>query len=83
MKKFEAKTVVITGASRGIGKALTDYFVMEGANVVTISRSAEIVKTDKVFPIVSDIEKCEYIEKILAENNIDVDILINNAGIIY
>ena len=82
MKKFEAKTVVITGASRGIGKALTDYFVMEGANVVTISRSAEIVKTDKVFPIVSDIEKCEYIEKILAENNIDVDILINNAGII-
>ena len=52
MKKFEAKTVVITGASRGIGKALTDYFVMEGANVVTISRSAEIVKTDKVFPIV-------------------------------
>ena len=34
MQRFENKTVVITGASRGIGAAIAKRFAREGANLV-------------------------------------------------
>ena len=41
MKNFKDKTVIITGASSGIGEALAYEFAREGANVVIAARNAE------------------------------------------
>ena len=38
---FENKTVIITGASRGIGKAIGLKLAAEGANIVIASKSVE------------------------------------------
>ena len=46
MDRLKGKTALITGASRGIGKAIAKLFASEGANVVVASRSQEGV--DKV-----------------------------------
>jgi len=44
--KFQGKTIVITGASSGIGKALAARCVAEGARVVAVSdRAAELEQT--------------------------------------
>ncbi|HIO18759.1 MAG TPA: SDR family NAD(P)-dependent oxidoreductase, partial [Gammaproteobacteria bacterium] len=38
--QLQNKTAVVTGGSRGIGRAIVDKFVAEGAQVVTSSRHA-------------------------------------------
>ena len=82
MKRFEGKNIIITGASRGIGKALVEYFVLEGAHVFAISRSKIGNLSDRVTEIQSDISDYDGIERKIDELGIDIDVLINNAGII-
>jgi len=41
MGQFENKTVVVTGASRGIGEATARAFAAESANVVLAARSVD------------------------------------------
>ncbi len=94
MKLLEGKTALITGASKGIGKAIAQKFVEHGANVA--------------FTYLSSVEKGEALEKELAQEGVKVkgyrsdasnfeeaeklindvvaefgqlDILVNNAGI--
>ena len=50
MKKFKNKTVVITGASKGIGEATARMFADLGANVALLARSK-----DKINKISSEI----------------------------
>ena len=38
---IENKTVLVTGASSGMGKAIVERFVAEGANVVAVARRKE------------------------------------------
>ena len=82
MKRFEGKTVLITGASKGIGRSLVTYFRKEGAKVVAVSRSEPADMESDVYSIISDIRNCDYIEQVLKEKNFSIDILINNAGVI-
>jgi meso-butanediol dehydrogenase / (S,S)-butanediol dehydrogenase / diacetyl reductase len=42
MKRFEEPTVVITGASRGIGKGIAKRFADEGANLVLAANEASV-----------------------------------------
>ena len=42
MKRFEERTVVITGASRGIGKGIAKRFADEGANLVLAANEASV-----------------------------------------
>ena len=93
-KLLEGKTAIVTGASRGIGKAIAIYLAKEGADVV-VNYSSSIENANKV---VSEIESfggkaChikadisnensvnELVKTVLNKNN-KIDILVNNAGI--
>ncbi len=91
MSVFHNKVVVITGGSDGIGKALVDGFLSEGAKVATCGRNY-----DKLYQLQSqyagkpllihttDISKqqeCKSFIDTVIKNFGQIDILINNAGI--
>lgn len=81
------KVALVTGANRGIGKAIVDSFIKHGAKKVYLavrnpaSTSAlEKQYGDKVVTLKADVADGESIKQ-LAEHTKDVDILVNNAGI--
>ena len=45
------RAAVVTGSSRGIGRAIAERLAEHGANVVISSRKAEATKTDATTPI--------------------------------
>lgn len=89
------KTVLITGASRGIGAAIAEHFAKEGFSlVINSSKSKEALfslKTElekkyhvSIFASVGDIGDYDYVSRLFNEihkNFNGIDILINNAGI--
>lgn len=82
ISRFAGKKILITGTSRGIGNALAEYFVSEAAEVYAVSRSKTICGHSNVHCLQADINDTEYICRWLDDENADIDILINNAGII-
>ena len=94
MKLLENKTVLITGASRGIGKGIATVFAEHGASVVfTYSSSVDAanaleaelqalgVQAKGYQSNAADFEQAqELVENILADFS-TIDVLINNAGI--
>ena len=51
MKRFKEKTVIVTGAGSGIGRATAIRFANEGANVVLVGRTAETLQESaEAFP---------------------------------
>lgn len=91
--RLNGKSIVVTGASSGMGKAIVERFVKEGANVIAVARRkerlealAEELKEEpgKVISFVGDVSKEESIEEAidLAVKEFGrLDVLINNAGI--
>ena len=45
--KLAGKTALITGGSKGIGRATAEVFAAEGCNVIIVSRSAEALAAAK------------------------------------
>ncbi|MCR5784753.1 MAG: 3-oxoacyl-[acyl-carrier-protein] reductase [Eubacterium sp.] len=92
--KFEGRCVMITGATRGIGKATALAFAKEGADLVityaSSEKAAKVVKDEcealgaKVLCLKSDVSKEDDV-KALFETAVEefgkVDVLVNNAGI--
>lgn len=81
-----AKTVLVTGASAGIGKATAIYLAQNGYNVYGAARRTEKMqdlKNYSIKPIALDVTKDESItacvEQIFKEAG-SIDVLVNNAG---
>ncbi len=91
--RLENKTVVVTGASSGMGKAIVELFVKEGANVVAVARRKERLEAladslkdeaGKVLIMAGDISSRETNEamiKLAVKEFGTLDVLVNNAGV--
>jgi NAD(P)-dependent dehydrogenase (short-subunit alcohol dehydrogenase family) len=75
------KTVLITGANRGIGRALVNEALRRGAKrVYAGTRGALTIADERVTPLTLDVTDVEQIQR--AADQVDtLDVLINNAGI--
>ena len=93
MKTLEGKTALVTGASRGIGRAISLKLAEAGANIAALDIDEEpltdLGKEVKEFgvgflPLVADVSKLDEMEscaKQVVETFGTLDILVNNAGI--
>ncbi len=91
---LKGKTAIITGASRGIGKAIAGCVASLGINITIAARqpgplqetAEELKKKYKVdvLPVACDVTKLEDLENLVEktrERSGRIDILINNAGV--
>lgn len=80
------KTVVITGASQGIGAAIAEVFAESNANLILLSRNEEKLKTNsqklKAKYHVLDVSQEDQVKEVFNEIK-NIDILINNAGVYF
>nr|WP_321450991.1 3-oxoacyl-[acyl-carrier-protein] reductase [uncultured Carboxylicivirga sp.] len=94
MKLLEGKTAIVTGAGRGIGKAIALRYAQEGCNIAftDLAYNEAVQETEKELEALgvkakgyaSDASNFEDTQKVVAEIVKDfgtVDVLINNAGI--
>src|SRR6188508_3111467 len=80
------KTVLVTGASKGIGYALYNLFIKNGYNVIGTSRtetklSSIDINASHITLDLAELESIKNFEKFIIDNEIKIDILINNAAI--
>ena len=78
------KTIVVTGASKGIGLEIVRFLVAQGHTVYALSRDIKALgSSEKLHPIGIDLTDEESLIKLaeqLSSNQISIDALINNAG---
>lgn len=89
--KLAGKTALITGGSKGIGRAASEILAGEGCNVIIVSRGADalsaaksaIVRTAnvRVDTVAADLSDSANVDR-LARDYPNIDILVNNAGAI-
>lgn len=87
--QLKGKNVLITGGSKGIGKAISKVFVDEGANVTITARDLDFLKQAKAAlggkvsiyqADLTNAEEREILVHTFIEQNETIDVLINNAG---
>lgn len=97
MKRFENRTVVITGSNRGIGLEILKQFATEGANIIACMRTESgenksllddiaTVNGVTIIPVYFDMMDESSVKagcKVIKSLKQPVDILINNAGMPY
>ena len=88
MNEFKNKTILITGASSGIGETFAKKLDKFGARLILTARSEDKLNElansmNDAIVIAGDLSKKEFPQQLydkIKESNREVDILINNAG---
>ena len=90
--RFQNKVVLVTGSTRGIGKAIAQSFAKEGAIVMIIGRNQELadhvrdeivqegLKAESFACDVTNAENVQEIVNKILDKQKTIDILVNNAG---
>lgn len=90
MNRLEGKTAIVTGASRGIGLAIAERLVDEGANVIITARGEDTLKeavaglgerASYVAGKADDPAHREEVVRSAIDKHGSIDVLINNTGI--
>lgn len=92
MPRLEDKNTFITGASRGIGRAIAERFAAEGASVALAARSYDRLEelsdsiNGEAVPLEVDVRNTDEVEAAVAEA-IEalgpLDVVVSNAGVIH
>lgn len=90
--RLKDKIAIITGASKGIGRAIALGYAREGAHVALVARSADLLDEvaaevraldRRALPLPTDVTDEESVERMVAATLDEfgrIDILVNNAG---
>ncbi|WP_339722109.1 SDR family oxidoreductase [uncultured Paraglaciecola sp.] len=81
---MQARNIMITGASRGIGKALVEHFLAMGDTVIGVSRSESDITSDNYHHYLANVALDADAKRVFANVKKQLgalDVLINNAGI--
>jgi 3-oxoacyl-[acyl-carrier protein] reductase len=84
-KTYLGKTIIVTGARKGIGKILAEYFLEEGATVIGISRQESSINHSSYNHISLDITKGSEVQSAFTKIGKEfkkIDILVNNAAVL-
>lgn len=76
-------TVLVTGASRGIGRAIAAAFINAGAHTHVLTETDEVLETAAAIGAtghIADVTQPEAVEAVLSEIG-PLDVLVNNAGL--
>lgn len=89
---LNGKTAIVTGAGRGIGRAIARRLAAAGANVVLAARSAEPLNESRrlitdsggiAVAVPTDVSRADEVDRLIEETRSrfgGVDVLVNNAG---
>jgi len=92
-KSLRGKTVVITGGSSGVGRAVAEAFALEGCNIVIAARGKEALDETvslcrdldvAAIGVTTDVSVAEQVENLAQtalQFNGRIDIWVNNAGV--
>ena len=87
MTEFRDKVVLITGGSRGIGKAIAELFINENATVIVTYRNSidnEYFNSKNIFHFKCDVADMKSVQDVtdgILKDHSKIDVLVNNAGI--
>jgi NAD(P)-dependent dehydrogenase (short-subunit alcohol dehydrogenase family) len=92
LMRFDNQVIAVTGGAQGLGLAIVEQFIEEGAQVTiidihqkAIDQALHSLSSDSVDSICSDVTDAAQVDEIIStikEKHGRIDVLVNNAGII-